>query len=97
MHRRSDQHSEPKWFNPYCPIRNVTAKYPPTLLIHGTEDTDVPYAESQNMAMKLAESGIKHELVTVTEAGHGLLGINPEKVAQIARQAAEFVVKAHAD
>ena len=25
-------HAEPKWFDPYCPIRNVTAKYPPTFL-----------------------------------------------------------------
>jgi acetyl esterase/lipase len=91
-----DPHAEPKWFDPYCPIRNVTAKYPPTFLIHGTEDTDVPYAESKNMAAKLAEAGVKHELITVSGAGHGLSGAKPDKVAQIAQQAAEFV-KAHTD
>jgi dipeptidyl aminopeptidase/acylaminoacyl peptidase len=69
----------------------VTAKYPPTFLIHGTEDTDVPYAESKNMAAKLAESGVAHEFVTVTGAGHGLAGAKPDKVAQIARQAADFI------
>ncbi len=69
-----DPHAEPKWFDPYCPIRNVTAKYPPALLIHGTEDTDVLYSESKNMAAKLAESGVKHEFVTVQGAGHGLIG-----------------------
>jgi dipeptidyl aminopeptidase/acylaminoacyl peptidase len=86
-----DPHAEPKWFDPYCPIRNVTAKYPPTFLVHGTEDTDVPYAESMNMAARLAKSGVKHGFITVTGAGHGLSGAKPDKVAQIAQQAAEFV------
>jgi dipeptidyl aminopeptidase/acylaminoacyl peptidase len=86
-----DPHTESKWFDRYCPIRNVTAKYPPTYLIHGTEDTDVPYSESKNMAARLAETGVTHELVTVTGAGHGLSGAKPDKVAEIARQAAEFV------
>ena len=86
-----DPHAEPGWFDPYCPVRNVTAKYPPAFLIHGTEDTDVPYAESKNMAAKLAESGVKHEFITVVGAGHGLSGAKPERVAQIACQAAEFV------
>ena len=60
-----DPLAEPKWFDPYCPIRNVTAKYPPAMLIHGTADTDVPYAESKNMAARLAEAKVKHELITV--------------------------------
>ncbi len=84
-------HTEPKWFDPYCPIRNVTAKYPPTFLIHGTEDTDVPYAESRNMAAKLVESGVTHEFITVTGAGHRLSvsGAEPDKAAQIARRQGE--------
>jgi acetyl esterase/lipase len=86
-----DPHSEPKWFDPYCPIRNVTAEYPPTFLIHGTEDTDVPYSESKNMAARLAEAGVAHEFITVAGAGHGLSGAKPDKVAQIARQAAEYI------
>ncbi len=86
-----DIHAEPGWFDPYCPIRNVTAQYPPTFLIHGTEDADVPYSESKNMAAKLAQSGVKHELVTVTGAGHGLLEAKPDELARIAVRAAEFV------
>ena len=43
----------------------MTAKYPPTLLIHGTADTDVPYVESKNMAAKLVEAGVTHEFITV--------------------------------
>ena len=30
-----DPHTQPKWFDRYCPIRNITKAYPPTLLIHG--------------------------------------------------------------
>jgi acetyl esterase/lipase len=37
---------EPKAFDTWCPIRNVSAQNPPTLLIHGTKDTDVPYEQS---------------------------------------------------
>ena len=84
-------HTEPRWFDRYCPIRNVTAKYPPTLLIHGTEDTDVPYAESKNMAAKLKEIGVEHEFLTVAGAGHGLKGGKPEEVAQVADRAVAFV------
>ena len=69
----------------------MTAKYPPTFLIHGTEDTDVPYAESKNMAARLAEAGVAHEFITVSGAGHGLSGAKPDKTAEIARQAAEYV------
>ena len=82
---------EPRWFDGYCPIRNVTAKYPPTILIHGTDDTDVPYAESKNMAAKLAESDVEHEFITVAGAGHGLSGAPPEQLTQIIGQAADFI------
>jgi acetyl esterase/lipase len=86
-----DPRLEPKWFDPYCPIRNLTAKYPPTFLIHGTADTDVPHTESKNMADKLTETGVEHEFVTVQGAGHGLSGARPEEVARIAGRATAFV------
>jgi dipeptidyl aminopeptidase/acylaminoacyl peptidase len=86
-----DPNTEPQWFDKYCPIRNVTAKYAPALLNHGTQDTDVPYAESKNMAAKLAESGVEHELLTVAGAGHGLAGAKPDKMAEVADRAIAFV------
>lgn len=86
-----DPKTEPKWFDDYCPIRNVTAAYPPTFLVHGTADTDVPYDESKNMAVRLAEAGVRHEFVTVKGAGHGLSGAKREETAEIARRAMAFV------
>lgn len=66
-----DPEIEPEAFNPFCPIRNVTAKYPPTLLLHGDQDTDVPYEQSVAMAKKLEDVGVEHQLVTVLGKGHG--------------------------
>lgn len=89
-----DPKTEDKWFTRYCPIRNVTAKYPPTMLIHGTADTDVPYSLSKDMDAKLSKAGVTHEFITVEGAGHGLAGAKPEEVTRVAARAVEFV-KAH--
>ena len=67
-----DPDKDRKKLDPYCPVRNVTAEYPPTMLIHGTEDTDVPYELSAAMAKELARQKVEHELVTVRGAEHGL-------------------------
>lgn len=55
----------------YCPAEHVTADYPPTLLLHGDEDTDVPYGQSVLMAEALRAAGVDHELVTIDGGGHG--------------------------
>ena len=49
-----DPDEEPRAFDAFCPVRNVTPECPPTLLIHGTKDTDVPYELSVQMAKELA-------------------------------------------
>jgi acetyl esterase/lipase len=89
-----DARKESKWFDPYCPIRNVNAQYPPAILIHGTADTDVPYDESRNMAARLKQAGVEHEFLTIQGAGHGLSGAAPEEVDKAYGRAAEFL-RAH--
>jgi acetyl esterase/lipase len=89
-----DPQTEDRWFTPYCPIRNVTASYPPTILIHGTADTDVPYSLSKDMDAKLGKAGVVHEFITVDGAEHRLAGAKPEEVSRVAARAVEFV-KAH--
>jgi acetyl esterase/lipase len=80
--------------DPYCPVRNVSANYPPTMLIHGTEDTDVPYELSAAMAKELARHNVTHELITVRGAGHGLYG-GDRKLAEEAKTRALKFVQAH--
>ena len=69
-----DPQEEPDWFTPYSPERNVDVdgrKYPPTLLLHGDRDTDVPYAQSVLMADRLEAAGVEHELITISNGPHG--------------------------
>jgi acetyl esterase/lipase len=86
-----DPDKEGKKLDPYCPVRNVTAEYPPTLLIHGTEDTDVPYELSAAMAKELARHKVPHEFITVTGAGHGLAGGDRKLVSDANEKALAFI------
>jgi acetyl esterase/lipase len=86
-----DPDTEPHAFDPFCPIRNVDDRYPPTLLVHGTNDTDVPYAQSQEMDKELARRGIEHELITVPGAGHGLSGADRATIVRIHGRVLNFV------
>jgi len=69
-----DPDENPAFFGPYCPQRNVDADYPPTLLLHGDKDTDVPYQQSVLMAAELARQNIEHELITMPGHAHGFDG-----------------------
>jgi acetyl esterase/lipase len=86
-----DPTTEKAKLDPYCPVRNVSAEYPPTLLVHGTEDTDVPYQLSADMAKELARFQVPHELITVTGAGHGLAGGEMKRVADAHGKALVFI------
>lgn len=88
-----DPLSEPEAFDRFCPVRNVTASYPPTLLLHGTKDTDVPYQQSLNMSLELARIGVEHELITVPGGGHGFdsPGLSDPVVAEVFRRVLGFL------
>jgi acetyl esterase/lipase len=88
-----DPDSEPKWFDRYCPVRNISGKYPPTLLIHGTADTDVPFEESDNMDKALTRFKVEHEFMTVPGGGHVLSRVPDSERARIYKQARGFVIK----
>jgi acetyl esterase/lipase len=89
-----DPNTERAKLDPYCPVRNVSRDYPPTLLIHGTDDTDVPYELSSEMAKELARHNVPHELITVPGAGHGLAG-GDRKLVQAAHQKALDFIRVH--
>jgi acetyl esterase/lipase len=75
----------------YCPVRNVTPAYPTVMLVHGTEDTDVPYDLSASMSKELEKHKVAHELVTVPGAGHGLSGGDKKLVADAQAKARAFI------
>ncbi len=78
----------------FCPVRNITKDFPPTLMIHGTIDTDVPYACSTRMAEALKQQNVLYELITVEGAGHGLSGGDKVKNLQAHDRALAFI-RAH--
>lgn len=88
-----DPAREPKAFDAFCPLRNVAPRFPPTLLVHGDQDTDVPYEQSVLMDRELARCGVEHVLVTVRGGGHGLSGSDAKSVDDIYDGAVAFLAK----
>ena len=66
-----DPVTENRAFDPYCPVRNVTRDYPPSLLLHGDKDTDVPYEQSRSMSLELKRHSVDCDLITIENGGHG--------------------------
>ncbi len=84
------------FFNQYCPVRNVNEDYPPTLLLHGTEDTDVPYQQSVQMADALHGAAVSHQLITISHQGsHGFDYNEKNPQAQAALQTVLAFLKKH--
>jgi acetyl esterase/lipase len=54
------------------PITHVTSDDPPFLLIHGDQDTVVPYEQSQLMYDRLVQANVPAQLVILQRAGHSL-------------------------
>ena len=52
------------------PITYVTSGAPPFLLVHGTADTVVPYAQSEVLAQSLTQNGVPVRLVPIDGADH---------------------------
>ena len=86
-----DPVEESAWFDRYCPIRNVSAQFPPTVLVHGTADTDVPHEDSARLAARLAEAGVRHRFISLPGVGHGFAGARPEEAESAEVEVAEFL------
>jgi acetyl esterase/lipase len=86
-----DPATERSKLDPFCPVRNVTTRYPPTILIHGTEDTDVPHQLSVDMARELTRHNVRHELVSVPGSGHGLSGGDRKLIEDARAKARAFI------
>ena len=78
-------------FVPFMPVLQVSADYPPTILIHGVEDTDVPYERSVEMAVALRDAGVEHRLISIEGAEHGLDGADERTIDDAFVQAVAFL------
>ena len=60
------------WGSPAASLKvaPIGPRFPPTVLIHGTADELVPFAQSEALASELAESGVTRELRALPGAPH---------------------------
>ena len=65
--------SDRDWFTPYMPVLNVSPDYPPTMLLHGAPDTDVPIEQSVLMQQQFIEQGVEHRFVSNDNWNHAFL------------------------
>lgn len=54
----------------FCPVTLVDESHPPTLLLHGDADEDVPYEESVQMQEALSKHAVKSKLITIPNGKH---------------------------
>jgi acetyl esterase len=54
------------------PVTYIHKDMPPYLLMHGSKDEDVPYAQSVEMCKAMKAAGAKCDLVTVEAGVHGM-------------------------
>lgn len=57
-------------YREYSPIHMIAQDLPPTLLIHGTEDTTVPFEESNNLSKALLAQGVAVYILPIAGVGH---------------------------
>src|SRR5262249_42332401 len=71
----------------FCPVRALTGEYPPTILLHGDADTDVPFEQAVDMDKALARAHVEHEFIRLHGKDHGFDfdSANPEVVAAFER------------
>ena len=69
-------------FSLASPVSYVSPAAPPVLIIHGTADLLVPFAQSAELAAALESAGVPHDLVPVDGAGHGFAGAGLDPVVR---------------
>ncbi|NNE94047.1 MAG: alpha/beta hydrolase [Verrucomicrobiales bacterium] len=88
-----DPKKEPDKFFPFMASKNVTPDYPPTLLIHGTDDTDVPHEQSEIMAKEFEKHGVSYRLISLKNGEHGLGGADPKEIEAAFAAVLPFIAK----
>lgn len=54
----------------YCPVFSITAPFPPTLLLHGDQDVDVPVSQTLILGRKLNSIGVPSEQIILNGYDH---------------------------
>lgn len=68
---------DPELWKEASPINHASASSAPTLFLHGTADTTVPFQQSVDMMDKLKAAGVRAELFPAPGANHGFFNQPP--------------------
>lgn len=71
------------------PVYLVTKDSPPVLTIHGDKDPTVPYSHAQRLHEALTRAGVRNELITIPNGGHG--GFPPDQQARAMTAVRKFL------
>jgi len=71
-------------------VGSVDKNYPPTLIVHGTADQTVPFAQSEALVAALKSAGVTHQLMAIDGAPH----TPTDHLDAIASTVSAFVYKA---
>jgi len=52
------------------PVYHISGNSPPTLILHGTIDTTIDRDQSTELAKKLEQAGVEHQLILLKDVGH---------------------------
>jgi dipeptidyl aminopeptidase/acylaminoacyl peptidase len=88
-----DPVTEAEQISPYEPVRNVTKDFSPTFLIHGTDDTDVPFEQSMMMVEQFRRHEVPHTLEAIDNGEHGLGGGDPQDIKDAYAAMKAFIVR----
>lgn len=81
---------DPGIYKDDSPVFLINSQTPPTLLIHGTQDSIVPISQSYELAAGLKRVGVSAQLVTYN-GGHAYHGLSPAGLATIFDQISRFL------
>jgi dienelactone hydrolase len=85
--------SNPETFIENSPIFNEGSVTSPLLIIHGTDDTGVPFAQGLEMFLSLRRAGKKVWLLEYDKAGHILFGENARDCTTRTKQFFDYYLK----
>jgi dipeptidyl aminopeptidase/acylaminoacyl peptidase len=73
-----------------CPLTQMTAYFPPTMTMHGTNDQTVPYEQALELDARLSQLGVEHQLVTFN-GGHEFANLSETEQLSLDMQGLQWM------
>jgi dipeptidyl aminopeptidase/acylaminoacyl peptidase len=86
---------DPRLEQEASPLQQADASAAPTLLLHGTDDQTVPFAQAEAFERRLRELGVRVELGAAPGAGHGYFNRPPHFQPTLERMTRFFLDVLH--